>query len=213
MRGCAVVVVVGGGAVVVVTTCGAKVVVVVGGAGAVVVVVGGAVVVVVGAWYATRFDGNFTLPGLGGVFGVFSASPWAVWARGSAAEAACDAVAVALCSSRRGAPKSVPHMTAATPRRLPPVLWFRRAPPFSGDTVHPRRHTGGEGFLENLDNQSRLEQTSEVAHPRSLPFPQVRTVRDGDIWVNTLVKGDFDPESPTKTQVTRFSYYAQKRVD
>jgi len=31
--------------------------------------------------------------------------------------------------------------------------------------------------------------------------------------VNTLVKGDFDPESPTKTQVTRFSYYAQKRVD
>jgi len=209
-RGGAVVVVVGGGAVVVVTTCGAKVVVVVGGAGAVVVVVGGAVVVVVGAWYATRFDGNFTPPGPDGVF---SAPPWGVWARGSAAEAACDAVAVALCNSRRGAPKSVPQMTAATPRRLPPVLWFRRAPPFSGDTVHPRRHTGGEGFLENLDNQSRLEQTSEVAHPRSLPFSQVRTAHDGGIWVNTLVKGDFDPESPTKTQVTRFSYYAQKRVD
>ena len=207
MRGAAVVVVVGG-AVVVVTTRGANVVVVVGG-GAVVVVVGGTVVVVVGASYAARFDGNFTPPGRDGAF---SASRWDGWARGSAAEA-CDVVAVALCSNRRGAPKSVPQMTAATPRRLPPVLWFRRAPPFSGDTVHPRRHTGGEGFLENLDNQSRLEQTSEVAHPRSLPFPQVRTVHDGDIWVNTLVKGDFDPESPTKTQVTRFSYYAQKRVD
>jgi len=209
LRGGAVVVVVGGGAVVVVTTRGAKVVAVVDGGAVEVVTVGGAVVVVVGASYAARFDGNFTPPGRDGAF---SASRWDGWARGSAAEA-CDVVAVALCSNRRGAPKSVPQMTAATPRRLPPVLWFRRAPPFSGDTVHPRRHTGGEGFLENLDNQSRLEQTSEVAHPRSLPFPQVRTVHDGDIWVNTLVKGDFDPESPTKTQVTRFSYYAQKRVD
>ena len=70
-----------------------------------------------------------------------------------------DAVADEFCNNRRGAPKSTPQMTAATPRRLPPVLWFRRAPPFSGDTVHPRRHTGGEGFLENLDNQSRRPQT------------------------------------------------------
>jgi hypothetical protein len=154
LRGAAVVVVVGG-AVVVVTTRGANVVVVVGG-GAVVVVVGGTVVVVVGASYAAKFDGNFT-PGRDDGFG---ASRWDAWARGSAAEA-CDVVAVALCNNRRGAPKSVPQMTAATPRRLPPVLWFRRAPPFSGDTVHPRRHTGGEGFLENLDNRTRLRQTPQ----------------------------------------------------
>lgn len=120
---------------------GGDVVVVVGGnvvvVGGRVVVVGGAVVVVVvdpGAWYATRCDGRLTV---------------------SRCDAACstwlsasgrDAWATLLCNNRRGAPNKAPQMTAATPRRLPPVLWFRRAPPFSGDTVHPRRHTGGEGI-------------------------------------------------------------------
>jgi hypothetical protein len=63
-----------------------------------------------------------------------------------AAASGRDAWAALLCNNRRGAPNNAPQMTAATPRRLPPVLWFRRAPPFSGDSVHPRRHTGGEGF-------------------------------------------------------------------
>jgi hypothetical protein len=71
------------------------------------------------------------------------------------------ACAVPLFNNRRGAPKSAPQMHAATPRRLPLVLWFRRAPPFSGDTAHPRRHTGGGGFLENLDNQSRAAQNQK----------------------------------------------------
>jgi hypothetical protein len=61
----------------------------------------------------------------------------------AAAWAVC---ADALCNSRRGTTSNEPQTAAATPRRLPPVLWFRRAPPFSGDTVHPRRHTGDEGL-------------------------------------------------------------------
>jgi hypothetical protein len=132
-----VVVVVGTGRVVVVVV-GGDVVLVVGGN---VVVVGGTGVVVVdpGAWYATRCDEKFTL----------DAGSTTVWCTPcTTCDAASDraAWAASLCNSRRGAPNSKPQMTAATPRRLPPVLWFRRAPPFSGDTVHPRRHTGGEGF-------------------------------------------------------------------
>ena len=130
-----VVVVVGG---VVVVVAGGAVVVVVGGA--VVVVVGGVVVVVVdpGAWYATRCDGRFTVSGRAAGCAAFWCAPYTtdVAAAGGAL----------LCNSRRGAPNNAPQMTAATPRRLPPVLWFRRAPPFSGDTVHPSRHTGGVGF-------------------------------------------------------------------
>jgi len=134
-----VVVVVVGGAVVVVV--GGNVVVVGGGS---VVVVGGAVVVVVdpGAWYATRCDGRFTVSGRDDGCAAFSCASCST----CAAAAGRDAGAALLCNSRRGAPNNAPQMTAATPRRLPPVLWFRRAPPFSGDTVHPRRHTGGEGF-------------------------------------------------------------------
>jgi hypothetical protein len=174
-----------GGAVVVVVGGGGAVVVVVvdGGAGAV-VVVGGAVVVVVaavddvvvGAWYATRFDGNLTPSAddaAAAVLFVFSCAPFA---------AVCDRdeCADALCNSRRGAPNNAPQIAAATPRRLPPVLWFRRAPPFSGDTVHPRRHTGGEGFLEKLDNQSRAAQTRKRTKPFRALFSQVRrtVVRD-----------------------------------
>ena len=132
------VVVVGGGNVVVVT---GAVVVVDGGD---VVVVGGAVVVVVGpgAWYATRCDGRFTVSRCDDGYTTVLCAPWST----RAAASDRDALAALLCNNRRGAPKSTPQMIAATPRRLPPVLWFRRAPPFSGDTVHPRRHTGGEGF-------------------------------------------------------------------
>jgi hypothetical protein len=179
--GGAVVVVVGGGG----GGGGGFVVVVDDGAGAVVVVVGGAVVVVVaavddvvvGAWYATRFDDNFTpsaADGVAAVLFLFSYAPFA---------AVCDrdACADAFCNSRRGAPNNAPQMTAATPRRLPPVLWFRRAPPFSGDTVHPRRHTGGEGFLEKLDNQTRAAQTRKRTKPFRALFPQVRRTADRDI--------------------------------
>jgi hypothetical protein len=137
----------GGGAVEVVVGAGAGSVVVVG-AGAVVVVVDDVVVDDAGARYETRCDRSFT-----------PAPP--ATPRDSCAPIACatcvswavraavntrDGLADVLCNNRRGAPKSTPQMTAATPRRLPPVLWFRRAPPFSGDTVHPRRHTGARGF-------------------------------------------------------------------
>ena len=137
-RGAVVVVVVGGDVVVVV---GGDVVVVVGGN---VVVVGGAVVLVVdpAAWYATRCDGRFTLSRCDAGDTAFLCAPRPPCAAASGR----DAWAALLCNNRRGAPNNAPQMTAATPRRLPPVLWFRRAPPFSGDTVHPRRHTGGEGF-------------------------------------------------------------------
>jgi hypothetical protein len=72
-------------------------------------------------------------------------------------------------------------MIAATPRRLPPVLWFRRAPPFIGDTVHPRRHTGGEGFLENLDNHLQATQTRNGAETFCGLFSQVTAPRPRDI--------------------------------
>jgi hypothetical protein len=129
-----VVVVVGGGG-------GGGVVVVGGGGGALVVVVGGAVVVVLGAtvvvvvavgvavavaacWYATRRDFRSTPSRCraGDTLCIECTTGAAVRAR--------DAWAVSLCSRRRGSPKSTPHSTAATPKRLPPVLWFRRAPPF-----------------------------------------------------------------------------------
>jgi hypothetical protein len=174
--GAVVVVVVGGGGGAVVVVVGGSVVVVVVG-GAVVVVVAGAVVdvVVFGAWYATRFDGRFTPLRADGCT-TCDRVPCALRA------AACDRVpcADALCNNRRGNPNNVPQMTAATPRRLPPVLWFRRAPPFSGDSVHPRRHTSGEGILEKLDNQTRTTQTRERTKPFRALFSQVThpAVRD-----------------------------------
>jgi hypothetical protein len=131
-RGCVVVVVGGGGG----GGGGRDVVVVVGGGGGALVGVVGAVVVVVGAtvvvvvvdavacWYATRCD--------------FRSTPsWCVAGNTlcierttGAAVRTRDAWAVSLCSKRRGSPNNTPHRTAATPRRLPPVLWFLRAPPF-----------------------------------------------------------------------------------
>jgi hypothetical protein len=129
--GGAVVVVVGGGggAVVVVVVGGgggAVVVVVVGGGAVVVVVGGGAVVVVVaGAWYATRCDRRFTPSGRDARCTTDVCAPCTVPA------AVTDRDAALTFNNRRGATKSAPQMIAATPRRLPLVLWFRRAPPFS----------------------------------------------------------------------------------
>ena len=120
---------------------------------------------------------------------------------------------IAFCNKRRGAPNNAPQMTAATPRRLPPVLWFRRAPPFSGDTVHPRRHTGGEGFLENLDNQSRAAQTRNRTKPfRALISPGHETVRPRYLDELPVQRAFFARIQRSNTQVTRFSYYAQQRV-
>jgi len=163
--------------VVVVVGRGAGAVVVVVGGDVVVVAVGGAVVdVVVGAWYATRCDGSFTPSrcddGYTTLLCASSMLRAAAFDRGACADA--------LCNSRRGAPNNVPQTTAATPRRLPPVLWFRRAPPFSGDTVHPRRHTSGEGILKKLDNQTRRAQTRERTKSFRALFSQVTdpAVRD-----------------------------------
>lgn len=145
--------------------------VVVVGAGVVVVVVAGGavVVVVVGAWYATRCDRRFTPSRCDAACTADACAPWTMRA------AATDCGAVVPFNNRRGAKNSAPQMTAATPRRLPLVLWFRRAPPFSGDTVHPRRHTGGEGFLKKLDNQTRATQTRKRTKPFRALFPLVRT--------------------------------------
>jgi len=126
-----VVVVGGGGAVVVVVVGGGAVVVVVVGAGAAVVVVvvgaGAAVVVVVaGAWYATRCDRRFTPPRRDAECTTDVCAPCTVPA------VVTDRDAALTFNNRRGATKSAPQMIAATPRRLPLVLWFRRAPPFSG---------------------------------------------------------------------------------
>jgi hypothetical protein len=187
--GAVVVVVVGGGAVVVVVVVvvgggvgggGGTVVgvtaggdgVVVDGAGAVVVVV----VVVAGAWYATRCDARFTPSGL-----VAPRTDSACLGTSRAVASDRDACAVAFCNNRRGAPNNTPQMIAATPRRLPPVLWFRRAPPFFGDTVHPRRHTGGEGFLENLDNRLQATQTRNGAETFCGLFSQVTALGLRDI--------------------------------
>jgi hypothetical protein len=141
-----VVVVVVGGDVVVVEVVGGDVVVVAGGDAVVVcdAAVGDVVVVVVdpGAWYAARCDGRFTVSRCEAGYTTLSRAPCSTCATASGR----DACAALLCNNRRGAPNNAPQMTAATPRRLPPVLWFRRAPPFSGDTVHSRRHTSGEGF-------------------------------------------------------------------
>jgi hypothetical protein len=93
------------------------------------------------------------------------ATPLCVWCMLRAAASDRGVFADALCNSRRGTTNNEPQTAAATPRRLPPVLWFRRAPPFSGDTVHPRRHTGDGGFLQNIDNQSRTSQTRNQATP------------------------------------------------
>jgi hypothetical protein len=166
----------GGGAVVVVVVGGGAVVVVVGGA--VVVVVAGAVVdVVAGDRYATRCDGRFTPSRCDDGYTTFLWLPCTL----RAAASDRDACAEALCNNRRGAPNNVPQITAATPRRLPLVLWFRRAPPFSGDTVHPRRHTGDEGVLKNLDNQSRAGQTRNRAKTFCALFSQVRAAAVRDI--------------------------------
>ena len=177
---------------------GAVVVVVVGGGG------GGAVVVVVvggggrrrrrGRWRGRRgrrrrrSSSSSSAPGTrrGATAGsrrrratTDATLSWFSCALRAAAQTATRAQ-TAFCNSRRGAPNNVPQMTAATPRRLPPVLWFRRAPPFSGDTVHPRRHTGGEGFLENLDNQTRATQTGNPSETFCALFSQVTdpAVRD-----------------------------------
>lgn len=174
--GAVVVVVVGGGGGCVVVV-GGSVVVVVGGA--VVVVVAGAVVdVVVGAWYATRFDCRFTPSACAdGCTTFFFSLSCALLAAADDRDACADA----LCNRKRGAPNKMPQMTAAMPRRLPPVLWFRRAPPFIWDTVHPRRRTGGERFLENLDNQSRDAQTSIRTKPFRALFSQVTDTAVRDI--------------------------------
>jgi hypothetical protein len=174
--GAVVVVVVGGGGCVVVVV-GGSVVVVVGGV--VVVVVAGAVVdVVVGAWYATRFDDRFTPSARAdGCTTLFFSLSCALLAAADDRDVCADA----LCNSKRGAPNKMPQITAAMPRRLPPVLWFRRAPPFSWDTVHPRRRTGGERFLENLDNQSRDAQTSIRTKPFRALFSQVTDTAVRDI--------------------------------
>ena len=92
------------------------------------------------------------------------------------------------------------------------MLWFRRAPPFSGDTVHPRRHTGGEGFLENLDNQTRATQTGIERDVFVTLFSQVTNLPRDYIWVNPQASPNFMTNSRSNTQVTRFSYYAQQRV-
>ncbi|MDR3647879.1 MAG: hypothetical protein P4L20_02210 [Acidimicrobiales bacterium] len=129
--GAVVVVVVGGGrgGVVVVVVGGGAVVVVVVGAGAAVVVVvaaGAVVVVVAGAWYATRCDRRFTPSRSDAGCTTDVCAPCTVPA------VVTDRDAALTFNNRRGATKSAPQMIAATPRRLPLVLWFRRAPPFSG---------------------------------------------------------------------------------
>ena len=123
-------------AVVVVVVVGGTVVVVVGGT--VVVVVGGTVVVVevAGARYATRCVGRSTLQ-----------------ARRSTRAPRDDAASrltrepcgVWVCS-RRGRPSSAPHKSAAIPVRLPTVLCFRRAPPFSGTSAPAPKQTCRGGF-------------------------------------------------------------------
>jgi hypothetical protein len=124
----------GGGAVVVVVAGGAVVVVVAGGA--VVVVVAGAVVdVVVGPWYAARPDDRFTPLRREDACAAVDVCSCALPVAASDRDACADAL---LCNRRRGAPTNAPQRAAATPRRLPPVLWFRRAPPFFGDTVRTR---------------------------------------------------------------------------
>jgi hypothetical protein len=130
--GGAVVVVVGGGGGA--DTTGATVVVVVGtGVGpAGVVVVAGAVVdvVVCGARYATRCEDKGTPPSRD------ARCTALLWVRSAASAGdALDACATPLCSKRKGTPNNAPHSIAATPRRLPRVLCFRRAPPFSGDSA------------------------------------------------------------------------------
>jgi len=116
----------GGGAVVVVVVGGGAVVVVGAGAAVVVVVAGGAVVVVAGAWYATRCDRRFTPSRRDAGCTTDVCAPCTVPA------VVTDRDAALTFNNRRGATKSAPQMIAATPRRLPLVLWFRRAPPFSG---------------------------------------------------------------------------------
>ena len=138
---------------------------------------GAVVVVVAGAWYATRCDGRFTPSGLDARAHGIRVSR----ARRAPSFVIVTHALIAFCNSRRGAPNNAPQMIAATPRRLPPVLWFRRAPPFSGDTVHPRRHTGGEGFLENLDNHLRATQTRNGAETFCGLFSQVTAPRPRDI--------------------------------
>jgi hypothetical protein len=133
------------------------------------VVVGGTVVVVVGAavvdvvlatsWYATKFDFSSTPSRCDDGYTFF---PWRTAGDAVVTRAACGVV---LCNKRRGRPNSAPQTITATPKRLPPVLWFRRAPPFSGDTVHPRRRTGGEGFGENLGDELRDAQTGIGRRP------------------------------------------------
>jgi hypothetical protein len=167
----------GGGAVVVVVAGGAVVVVVVAGA-VVVVVAGGAVVdVVVGPWYAARRDDRLTPSGRADAWAAADVFSCALPVAASDRDACADAL---LCNRRRGAPTNAPQRAAATPRRLPPVLWFRRAPPFFGDTVHPRRRTGGGGFLENIDNPSRTTQTRNREKSFRALFSQVteRALRD-----------------------------------
>jgi hypothetical protein len=119
----------GGGAVVVVVVGAGAVVVVAGGTVVVVVVAGGAVVVVVvgaGAEYATRCDRRLTPSRWDAACTADACAPRTVPA------VATDRGADVPFNNRRGATKSAPQMIAATPRRLPRVLWFRRAPPFSG---------------------------------------------------------------------------------
>jgi hypothetical protein len=119
-----------------VVVVGASVVVVDGGS---VVVVGGSVVtVVVGAWYALRCDDSLMPRACNLLTRAWGCDePPRSWVRNVAIAVvvARGACAVPLCSKRRGRPNNAPHDTAATPKRLPRALCFRRAPPFSGDSA------------------------------------------------------------------------------
>ena len=184
--GGAVVVVVGGGG-------GGDVVVVVGAGAVVVVVAGGAVVVVVvGAWYATRCDRRFTP---------------------SRCDAACttDRVRAGHRACRRHrvrrgravqqqerreeqrAANDCSNAEAPPPRALVP-----QGSTLLRDTAHPRRHTGGGGFLKNLDNQSRRAQTQKVMEPFCALFPQVTYHMVRDIYMNSLLRGTFSTKIKAK---------------
>jgi hypothetical protein len=163
----------GGGAVVVVVGDGAG--------GSLVVVVGRAVVEVVdcGDSYATRCERRFTLFTRSRSDDGYTTPFWL----GSAASAVAvpwDACVISLCSRRKGKPNNVPQSIAATPRRLPRVLCFRRAPPFSGISAPAPTRKKRRGVLEKLDNQYRRWQTRDEDQPILSLFPQVivRNFRD-----------------------------------
>jgi hypothetical protein len=153
------------------------VVVVVGGS--VVVVGGSVVVVVVGARYALRREGRFTARRWP-CDGEESARSW-VLNVAIAVVVAREVCAVASCSKRTGRPSSAPQTTATTPSRLPRLLCFRRAPPFSGDSATAPTQGWRGGFTATLDNQSGALQTPDEDQSDRFPFPQVTQGWEVDI--------------------------------